>query len=200
MKKAIIILALAVLGGTSAFSQNVWTINYDIGLPLGAMTDYISKTSFRGFSINGNAYVTDKVSLGGTFQWNTFYEKYTRDTYELADGAITSTVWAKMYTMPLLFNARYNFKPEGTIRPYVGLGTGAYYIQQESQVGMFIENLKNWRFGLAPEAGLYYPLGMSDLGLHAKVTYNYVFYNNVRPINNDLGYLNFSIGLSFHSW
>ncbi len=99
------------------------------------MTDYVSKTSWRGFSINGQSYITDKVTLGGTMQWNAFYEKYPRDTYELPDGAVTSTVWAKMYVMPLLVNARYNFKPEGTFRPYVGLGTGAYYIQQETQVG-----------------------------------------------------------------
>jgi hypothetical protein len=126
MKKAIIILAFAVFGGTIALSQNIWTVNYDIGIPLGGMTDYTSKTSFRGFSVNGNSYISDKVTLGGTFQWNAFYEKYPRDTYQLPDGAINSTVWAKLYVMPLLVNARYNFKPEGTFRPYVGLGTEAY--------------------------------------------------------------------------
>ena len=31
MKKAIIILALAVFSGTAAFAQNIWTINYDVG-------------------------------------------------------------------------------------------------------------------------------------------------------------------------
>ena len=78
MKKAIIILALAVFGGTATFAQNVWTVNYEVGIPLGGMTDYISKTSWRGFSVNGQSYITDKVTLGGTFQWNAFYEKYGR--------------------------------------------------------------------------------------------------------------------------
>jgi hypothetical protein len=99
MKKAIIIFALAVFSGTALFAQNVWTVNYDIGLPLGSMADYISKPSFRGFSINGNTYVTDNLSVGGTMHWNAYYEKYPRDTYELPDGAVTSTVWAKMYIM-----------------------------------------------------------------------------------------------------
>lgn len=199
MKKAIIILALAVFGGTATFAQNVWTVNYEVGIPLGGMTDYISKTSWRGFSVNGQSYITDKVTLGGTFQWNAFYEKYARDTYELPDGAVTSTVWAKMYVMPLLVNARYNFKPEGTFRPYVGLGTGAYYIQQETQVGLYSDSPKNWRFGLAPEVGLYYPFGMSDLALHFKVSYNHVFYN-VDPVGSNLGFLDISIGLAFFSW
>ncbi len=200
MRKAIVILAFALSGGTIAFSQNIWTVNYDIGLPLGGMTDYISKASFRGFSINGNAYISDKVTLGGTFRWNTFYEKYPRDTYQLPDGAITSTVWAKLYIMPLLVNARYNFKPEGTFRPYVGLAAGPYYIQQETQVGLYSDNLHNWRFGLSPEAGLYYPFGLSDLALHLKVSYDYIFYKNVRPVDADLMYPNFSIGLAFFSW
>jgi len=199
MKKAIIILALAVLSGTAAFAQNIWTVNYDIGLPLGGMTDYVSKTSWRGFSVNGQSYITDKITMGGTFQWSAFYEKYERDTYELPDGAVTSTVWAKMYVMPLLVNARYNFKPEGTFRPYVGLGTGAYYIQQETQVGLYSDSPKNWRFGLAPELGLYYPVGMSDLAIHARVAYNQVFYN-VDPVGSNLGYLDISIGLAFFSW
>jgi len=199
MKKAIIILALAVFSGTAAFAQNIWTVNYEIGLPLGKMTDYISKTSFRGFSVNGNTYITDKITIGGTMQWHAFYEKYPRNTYELPDGAVTSTVWAKIYAMPLLVNARYNFKPEGTFRPYIGIGTGAYYLQQETQVGLFTDNVKNWRFGLAPEVGMYYPFGMSDMALHVRVAYNQVFYN-VDPVGSNLGFIDFSIGLAFFSW
>jgi outer membrane protein W len=199
MKKAIIILALAVMGGTTLSAQNIWTVNYTVGIPLGEMTDYISEISWRGFSVNGNTYITDKVTLGGTMQWHAFYEKYPRNTYELPDGAITSTVWAKMYAMPLLMNARYNFKPEGTFRPYVGLGLGPYYIQQETQVGIFTDNRNNWRFGLAPELGLYYPLGLSDLALHVRVAYNQVFYN-VDPIGSNLGFLDVSVGLAFFSW
>jgi hypothetical protein len=45
MKKAIIILALAVFGGTALFAQNVWTVNYAVGIPLGEMSNYVSKTS-----------------------------------------------------------------------------------------------------------------------------------------------------------
>ncbi len=199
MKKSIIILALAVFSGTAAFAQNIWTVNYEVGIPLGEMSNYISKTSWRGFSVNGNTYITDKITLGGTFQWSAFNEKYPRDTYELPDGAVTSTVWAKMYVMPLLVNARYNFKPEGTFRPYVGLGTGAYYIEQETQVGLYVDAPKNWRYGLTPELGLYYPIGMSDLALHARVAYNHVFYN-VDPVGSSLGFLDISIGLAFFSW
>ena len=199
MKKAIIILAIAVLSGSAVFSQNVWTVNYEIGLPLGKMSDYVSKTSFRGFSVNGNTYITDKVTAGGSMQWHAFYEKYPRNTYELPDGAVTSTVWAKMYVMPLIANFRYNFKPEGTFRPYLGLGTGAYFIEQETQFGMFTDKKDNWRFGLTPELGMYYPIGLSDLALHVRVAYSNIFYN-VDPIGSNLGFVDFSIGLAFFSW
>ena len=199
MKKAIILLAVAALSGSAALAQNVWTVNYEIGIPLGSMSDYVSKASFRGFSVNGNTYISDNITVGGTMHWSAYYEKYPRNTYELADGAITSTVWAKAYIMPLLANIRYNFLPEGTIRPYVGLGTGAYYIQQETQIGLYVDNRNNWRWGLTPEVGLYYPFGLSDFGLHARVGYNHVFYN-VEPIGSSLSNLTVSIGLSLFSW
>jgi len=45
MKKIYITLILAVFGISGAFSQAFWTINYDMAVPMGAFSDYISKSS-----------------------------------------------------------------------------------------------------------------------------------------------------------
>ena len=198
MKKIYITILIAVFGVSAGFSQGFWTVSYDMGIPVGDFSDFISKTSFRGFSINGNAYFTDNVTLGGTFHWSGFYEHFNRDTYELEDGALTSEIWKKMYFTTFLFNAKYMFKPEGTIQPYIGIGMGPYYIEESTQAGSYISTPKNWKFGLAPDLGIYVPLGMSDWGLNVKATYNSIFYN-VGDMNT-LSYLYFSVGIGIYSW
>ncbi len=198
MKKIYITFLIALFGISSGFSQAFWTVNYDIGVPLGDFSDFISKASFRGFSVNGNAYLTDNVTLGGTFHWSGYYEHFDRTTYPLDDGAVTSEVWKKMYFAPITFNARYIIKPPGAVQPYVGLGMGAYFVEQSTQAGRYITNPKNWKFGLSPDAGVYIPFGISDWGLNIKATYNAIFYN-VADINT-LSYLYFSVGIGVYSW
>jgi len=198
MKKIYITLILAIFGISGAFSKAFWTINYDMGVPMGAFSDYISKSSFRGFSINGNKYINDNITLGGTYSWSAYREHLPRNTYELDDGALTSEIWKKMYINTFLFNARYMFKPEASLQPYVGLGMGAYHVEQNTQAGRYISIPKNWKFGLAPEVGLFVPIGVSDWGLNVKATYNAIFYN-VEDINT-LTNLQFSVGVGIYSW
>ena len=158
----------------------------------------MGKSSFRGFSVNGNGYLTDNITLGGTFHWSGYYEHLNRDTYPVENGDLTSEIWKKVYFAPLTFNARYMIKPEGPIRPYVGLGMGAYHVEQSIQAGSYQKTHKNWKFGLAPDAGVFIPFGVNDWGLNIKATYNAIFYN-VADINT-LQNLSFSIGLGFYAW
>lgn len=198
MKKLYITLVVVLMGASSAFSQAFWTVSYDIGVPIGEFGKFMGEPSFRGFSVNGNGYLTDNITLGGTFHWSGFYEHLDRDTYQLDDGALTSEIWKKAYFSTLTFNARYMFKPEGAIQPYVGLGMGGYHVEQSTQAGKYISTSKNWKFGLTPDAGVYFPFGVSDWGLNVKATYNAIFYN-VNDINT-LSYLYFSVGVGIYAW
>jgi opacity protein-like surface antigen len=198
MKKIYIALFIILFGASSGFSQAFWTVSYDIGLPVGEFADFIPKASFRGFSINGNGYLTDNITLGGTFHWSGYYEHLDRDTYQLEDGALTSEIWKKTYFSVFTFNARYMFKPEGSISPYVGLGMGPYHVEQSTQAGAYISTSKNWKFGLTPDAGVFLPFGGSDWGLNVRATYNAVFYN-LNDINT-LSYFHFSVGVGWYAW
>jgi outer membrane protein W len=198
MKRLYIAFVIIIFGATSAFSQAFWTVSYDIGLPMGEFADFIGKPSFRGFTVNGNGYLTDNITLGGTFHWSGYYEHLDRDTYPVDQGHLTSEIWKKAYFVPLTFNARYMFKPEASVQPYLGLGLGAYHVEQSTQAGLYQSTQKNWKFGLAPDAGVYFPFGVSDWGLTVKATYNAIFYN-VADINT-LSYIYFSVGIGIYAW
>ncbi|HEC42649.1 MAG TPA: hypothetical protein ENI20_07465 [Bacteroides sp.] len=199
MKKIYIAIIVAMFGVTSAWSQAFWTVNYDMGVPLGDFSEYIGEPSWRGFSINGNGYLTDNILLGGSYHWSGFYEHNQRDTYQRDNGALTSEVWKKMYFSNFLFNASYMFIPEGKFQPYLGIGMGAYHVEQNTQAGRYATVSKNWKFGFSPQAGLYMPFGgFNDWGINVKATYNSIFYN-VGDINT-LSYLSVSVGIGFYAW
>jgi opacity protein-like surface antigen len=198
MKKIFLILSIAGTATLSTFGQGLWSVSYDMGVPLGDFSDFIAKASFRGFSINGNYFVTDNITVGGTFHWSGYHEHIPRSTYQPEDGSVTGEVWKNMYFVPLLINARYILGAAGQVQPYGGIGMGPCYVEQSTQVGSYADSPRNWKFGLAPEAGVFIPFGGRDMGLNLKATYNAVFYN-IGDIST-LSYLQFSVGFGIYSW
>lgn len=195
MKKILYTVALFFAMISTANSQNIWSINYDIGVPLGDFTNYISKTSWRGFGVSGAKYVTDNINIGGTFLWSGFYEKVDRQTYSEPGVDLTTSLWKHMYITQLSFDANYSFMPGGTIQPYAGLGMGPYFIQQETQAGRYLVQDKEWKFALSPQIGVNLPFGASDWGLHVRARYNNIFYNT-NDIKN-LSNISFTVGFVY---
>jgi hypothetical protein len=169
-----------------------------MGIPLGEFSDFISEPGWRGFSIRGNGYLNDKLLLGGSYHWSGFREYNPRQTYEFDGGAVTGEIWKKAYFNNFNFNVTYMFMPEAAVQPYAGAGMGAYHIEQSTQLGKYASIPKNWKFGMAPTAGVYIPIGMADWGFSIQATYNHIFYN-IGNINN-LGYFSISAGIGIYAW
>ena len=51
MKKYIYVIALLTATTSTSFAQGLFSISYDIGLPVGNTSDFIGNASFRGFGI-----------------------------------------------------------------------------------------------------------------------------------------------------
>ncbi len=84
MKKILTITAclffsVAVFG---QYKGGLWSYTYDMSFGLGETSDFIGAASFRGFSLAGSGFVTDQISLGGSFGWHTFYEKVYARHYQ----------------------------------------------------------------------------------------------------------------------
>ncbi len=171
-------------------------MTYDMSLPLGETKDFVSKTSFRGFGIDGRQFVNDNLTVGGSWSWNVFYEK-SEPKLESYNGVdIYGVKYSYSNVMPFLVTSHYYFGEDGGVRAFVGTGIGTNWKEDYFEKGALISDYDNgWQFTLAPEVGIYVPVGFSSLiFVNAKYTYGFET-GNV----NATSYLNFGVGFAWEN-
>jgi len=199
----IILMFLSV----NLFAQDyLGIISYNTALPMGKTKDYISDYSWKGFSFEGRTFTNRNWSFGGMFGWNIF-DQMSTDLVVIDDEttgtAVKGTQIRYTNSFPMMVNGHfYVGKRKNTLRPFLGLGLGTYYIVQRFEIGIFQREVSNWHFGLAPEVGVLWALSRStSLILSAK--YNYAFSSGKTvygDTDNSQSYLGFNIGLAFSGY
>ncbi len=176
MKKIKILIAVAALFiSANGFGQFWFTnVSYDMSIPLGETSEFISATSFRGASIKVGRYLTDNLAADMRFSWATFYEARDFETYTSDDG--TSAVTGKQYkyinSFPWTLGLTYFLNSSSDFQFYVAGGLGAYKINERTDMGIYYVQDKIWHFGLYPEIGMIYDISYS-LGLNLFARYDY---------------------------
>lgn len=195
MKKILLTIISVCIWTFSMSQETLFSFNYNPATPLGDLSSYADGTSTRGWSIDGRKFTTDEVSVGGYIGYNGFYEERARALYDIDNVTINSQTWRYVYTLPVLVTAHY-YIGEGMVRPYVGLGVGLYYVEQELQFSSFRISEDSWNFGLAPEVGAFIPFGLgSNVGALINVKFHQVFYEELNI--GSLNYINYNFGLAF---
>lgn len=172
-----IVVGLSLMVALNSAAQVVdyySTVNYGISVPLGDTRDFISNTSFRGFSFEFGRFFTEEISVGFLFAWSVFNESFPRDTYQFEDLTLTGNLYRYINTFPLMAVGRYHFNTDSKFRPYVGLASGAYVLNKVSDFGVHRYENKNWHFGLAPEAGFIIEIG-AEAYFNLGARYNHAF-------------------------
>jgi outer membrane protein W len=172
-----LILGISLMVTSEGMTQVVdyySTVNYAISVPLGDTRDFISNTSFRGFSFEFGRFFTKEISLGFLFAWSVYHESFPRDTYELENLTLTGNLYRYINAFPLMAVGRYYFIPEARVRPYLGLASGTYVINRVNDLGVHRFEHKNWHFGMAPEAGLIIGIG-TEAHMNMSARYNHAF-------------------------
>lgn len=184
--KLLLIVVLATIGfGVAA--QNKTNLNYSIGIPMGDTKDFIGKTSFRGANIEFEHFFTDVIAGGIITGWNTFYEAKPRATYPISNGAITSQQFRYLNVLPIQITGKYYFAGDNaTVRPFIGLNAGTYYAEQRNDNGLYSVSEKGWTWGLAPKAGVLFPISFSA-SLAVSLDYDVSFKSSKVPQQNWLG-------------
>ena len=207
MKKIMIISSFLFFSTGMAFGQyhgGLWTYTYDIAFGTGETSDFIGQTSFRGMSITGQSFISEHISLGGQFTWNTFYEKldnelaefdFIDDDEDRVTGALYGTQFRYINSFPLLVTAKYfNKNPVfENFSVFGGLGAGTTIIKRRLEIGIFSADETKWHFTLAPEAGLVYGLG-EGFKFFLSGQYFYSFKTSETPSHS-----HFSLHLGFAS-
>ncbi len=202
MKKILAVMLLAFLGlttGLQAQTKQYYNIGWEIGMPLGDFSDYISNTSLRGGFFSGNIFLTDAFSIGFKFGYNSYHENTDRQTYQLGGGrAVTAASYNYLVTAPIQIGGYYHFNA-GSVEPYVGLGIGVNYITTETLVQDLDAYDQDWAFRLNPEIGLRFPIQNTPLALAVKVGYDFNT-NSYTVFGKEYkNFQNFNAGISL-SW
>jgi hypothetical protein len=180
------------LNGTAQVVDYYSSVGYAVAVPLGDTRDFISEPSYRGFSFEFGRFFTEDLSVGFLFSWSVFHESYPRDTYEFEDLTLTGNLYRYINAFPLMALGRYYFSQDAEIRPFVGLGSGAYIINKVSDFGVHRFENKNWHFGLAPEAGFIVGLG-TEAYFSLGARYNHAFKSG----GDTHSWISFQTGVTF---
>ncbi len=201
MKK--ILILIAVLASTTAFAQRTfWTFNYSMSFASGEQQEYISDPSFRGFSMDGRGFLTDNISLGGSFSWEVF-DEIKRDlpprSITVADldnvqGSISGTEYRFINTLPIMVNAHYYLGSDGAVRPYFGLGIGTSYVDVRTDIGLVSIISKKWGFAVQPEVGVMIPFGLTGVGANVAGRFRYT---TKTADNFPISFFTLALGIGF---
>jgi opacity protein-like surface antigen len=166
------------IGAQAQGHRVMMNVNYSVNVPTGNFSDYIGKTSFRGWNASITYRINEKIAIGATTGFQDFYEKTARAMYKDAEGSdISAVVTNSIQTIPLLATVHYSLSAGQSIQPYVGLGVGGNLIMHSRYLGQFATD--NNKLGLAarPIAGVFIPVKKdSESGVNISGAFNFMPY------------------------
>jgi len=191
MKRIVIVAAAALMVGVTgeARAQDwFWGGAYSMALPMSKTKDFNEGLSFRGITVEGRKLMNENVSVGLSFGWHIMNDVRT-GTLEFENAALNGTFYTYTNAFPMFVNAHYYVGQKGGIRPFLGANVGAAIVERRAEVGLVAFSEDNWRFAVAPEAGVVIPLGWYVRGL-LSARYHYMTGDPTQQ------YLTFNIGIA----
>ncbi|QZT38148.1 hypothetical protein K5X82_04415 [Halosquirtibacter xylanolyticus] len=160
---------------TSTMStENLFFIDYTMGFPSGDIVDFVSPTSFRGFSMDFRHMMNDKISLGISAGFQSFYEDFGEMDMTINNGTLHGETYHYLYSVPLYANAHYYFSGGDKMKLFIGCGVGTIYNDRDTVVGGISMSDKAWQFAVAPEVGLLFQAN-DYMGVQVRGTYDMAF-------------------------
>lgn len=173
MKKILTLISFCFLSGV-LFAQSNITFNYSIGFPVGNLSEFTQKTSFRGATLDFRKMVQPNIGVGFSVGWSVFYEELAKDTYTLDNASFTGKQYRYSNHVPMMINPTYYLKPGESLNPYVSLGIGTMYTRRNTDMNLYTLEQEAWNFLLQPEVGLQYLLN-DAFAVNISGKFNYGF-------------------------
>ena len=139
--------------------KNLFAIEYTVGFGMGDLNDYISKTSWRGATMEYRSMVDDGIGVGFEVGWNAFYEAPGYTTIKDGTQTLSGTQYRYCSTVPMLVDLNYYLKPDEKINPFVGIGVGTEYSRTDTDMGLYTSRKETWHFAFKPELGIIAEVG-----------------------------------------
>ncbi|TVR40695.1 MAG: hypothetical protein EA392_03135 [Cryomorphaceae bacterium] len=165
--------ALGVLLSLSASSQWHSEFNYGLAFSDGAFHDFAPSVGFWNVQYQARKQITDRYSFGGAIGWSYFEHDFGRITRTDGASAITANMVSYTNILTIQTVNQYNLAGDGDVIPFLRLGAGVAYQNQQEDIGLYSVGEKGWQFALNPELGVRIALS-DDLGLHIAGGYHYL--------------------------
>lgn len=155
MKKILYIASLLLIFGASELAaQTNTSLTYSMGFTTGDLSDFISKASFRGVTLDFRKMTRPDLGIGFSLGWNTFYEKKDYDTYTDGTRSLSGLQYRYSNHVPMLVSFDYYLKPGEKFSPFVGLGTGVMYSRRNTDMNLYTIKQDAWNFSFQPQIGV----------------------------------------------
>jgi outer membrane protein len=194
MKKIIIIFSFCFITVGVAVAQSTTTLSYSIGFPIGDLSDFVQKASWRGITLDYRKMVNPNVGVGFSAGWNVFYEGLDKATYTIDNQSLTGKQYRYSNHVPLYINPTYYLKPGESVNPFFSLGIGTIYTLRNTDMNLYTLEQEAWNFALAPEVGLLYSIDEATaVTITGKLNYGF----KSGDIDADQSFFTLNLGFSF---
>ena len=200
MKSLKIYIAFSlVLFMSKAYAQsdlhNLGALSWEISFPAG--NNYLTESSLAGGRVEFRKMINPRFSAGLAFSWNSFDQYVGKQTYKTPSGfLVTTDMVREIYTAPITAIGHY-YPEVGSkmFKPYVGVGLGAQYAEQNAYFNIYQITNDNWGFVVRPEIGVLVEFNHS-VGALLTLSYNYSTNKNKAFDMNSLQQFGINIGVA----
>lgn len=206
MKRILLIMAICLSCAGLANAQSygnqmrqVYSINWQINVPVGSSRDFISNATVEGINLNWAYFVTNNFAVGVDLSYSNYHQKFGQRVYMPDENtAINAAQYRYTQVFPLKAQAKWFFTPNNFVKAYAGLGIGALCAGQHIVIQDFDAWNNNWGFLMSPEVGVLIPFGY-DNNWGANITAGYNWSTNKSTLGtikvDDRQSFYFNIGL-----
>jgi len=173
MKRILLLCFIVMLAnaGTANAGKNVFSVAWNVTLPVGDSSDFTSGLQFRGASIAWQSFYTRDMAFGINTSWNVFTES-NEGTLVGDNFAVTGKSWRYQNLVPIYASwHKYMGNDRRGKRTFFGINAGTVYLERRLEAGIIQIEDDNWHLAVAPEVGMQLPWD-SFLGW-VSVRYNY---------------------------
>jgi hypothetical protein len=99
-------------------------LNWDVAIPVGSVENFTSNASAVGFELLFQYWLRKNLTIGGSLDWQTYWDEKPRTTYPIENGAVTATADNSVQNGAARAIIRAYPLDRGPLLPYVGFNIG----------------------------------------------------------------------------